>query len=63
MIKATITFYGKYGKSFGSERTYTDASHISNYIEYMEKKGYNLDEMYFDCDESYRKYKQQNTNT
>jgi uncharacterized Rmd1/YagE family protein len=48
MIRAEITFYGRHGgRSFGSEREYADEKHIERYIAYMERKGFNLDEIYY----------------
>ena len=47
-MKATVTFHGKYnGRSFGSEKEFKDEQHLRNYIEYMERRGFNLDEVFY----------------
>jgi len=47
-MRAIVTFYGRHGgRSFGSEKEFKDEKHIDNYIAYMERKGFNLDEVFY----------------
>lgn len=48
MITAEITFYGKInGRPFGQLREFKDEKHIDNFIQYMARKGFYLDEIYY----------------
>jgi len=48
MITVEITFYSKInGRSFGQRREFNDEKHLDNFIEYMSRKGFCLDEVFY----------------
>ena len=48
MIRAEITFYGKYnGGTFGSEKAFKNKQQIERYIQHMEDKGFYLNEVHY----------------